>query len=270
VPLAIHYYADAGLRPMSDVDLLVRSDDFARAGVTLSASGWWPAGGSIGRGLHPYLAACEWRRSDGLKLDLHQFLIEHGSTPATEAACWAHARPLDVHGSRCCMPDATDLFLHVCVAGLKRGRAVNARWIADACLIVARDVVDWDALSRRARDRGVVLVLRDAVRFLAGEFRLGVPPAALEALDHPPAHPWERRTARLLRRHSGSLRELTEEYLGLYRSGTRAAGHRPTALGFLRFSLALLVHRWALQSAWQLPRTAVRRLGRRIGLLDGT
>lgn len=262
VPLIVQYYRDSALRPMSDVDLMVRPADLAGALRILADAGWTVQGGRTSERLRPFLYAYEHHRQDGAKLDLHQYLIEHGSSPRAEQQLWERVQHIDVLGQTCAVPDATDLLLHVCVAGLKAGRQLNSRWIADAHLIVTRQAssIDWDRLERDTRERRLTLPVHRALDVLETMLDAPVPAGVLDELRRARLHRLEPFTDRLLARHSHSMIELAQEYVGLYLSGARATGRRPSLGGLPVFCVHLLAHRWGLASAREVPRTAIRRL----------
>lgn len=262
VPVIVRYYRDSALRPMSDVDLMVRPSNLARALRILADEGWTVQGGRMSQRLLPFLYAFEHLRQDGAKLDLHQYLIEHGSLPQAERHLWERAERFDLLDRTCAAPDATDLLLHVCVAGLKAGRQLNSRWMADAYLIMTRDTgsIEWDRLAHDTRERRLTLPVHRALHALVTTLDAPVPPDVLGALQRARVHRTEHLTDRLLARHSQSMIELAQEYVGLYRSGARAAGRRGSPGGLPAFCVRLLVHRWGLASAREVPRTAIRRL----------
>jgi hypothetical protein len=261
LPLLLEYYQDPSLRPMSDIDLLVRPVDLRAAIAALGRAGWRLQGGHIYEGLLSHLGSCDFRRGDGVKLDLHQHLIEHGALPPARPSLWPRRHSLDLRGTACFAPEAADLLFHVCVAGVKFGHNKNARWVADASTVLGRAgaALRWDVVVEEAVERRLVLPLRECLGYLTG-LGIVVPAAVLERLDRQRVGRGDRLAYRLLRRHSRTLGQLFEEYLWLYLSGARASGHRAGPWGFLSFCAFLLVHRWGLQRVSQVPATAFGRL----------
>ena len=134
--------------------------------------------------------------------------------------------------------------------------------MADAYLIMTRDTgsIEWDRLAHDTRERRLTLPVHRALHALVTTLDAPVPPDVLGAFQRARVHRTEPLTDRLLARHSRSMIELAQEYVGLYRSGARAAGRRASPGGLLAFCVRLLVHRWGLASAREVPRTAIRRL----------
>ena len=75
--LLILFYKDAGLRPMTDVDLLVRRDQANRAIQLLTSLGW-KSKYSSPEALIPFEQAGEFRNGDNQSLDLHWCLMWEG------------------------------------------------------------------------------------------------------------------------------------------------------------------------------------------------
>jgi hypothetical protein len=145
-------YPDPGLRPMADVDLLIRPGDLPAARAALAGLGYRTSG--------PALEAAERFRGfqhfvrDITILDLHWDAANYtrfaGIVGVDHDGLWARRRPLEAAGARGAMPAPEDLLLHVAlhlVLGSDFGRLV---WYADLDAIVRRLPVDWDAALREA------------------------------------------------------------------------------------------------------------------------
>ncbi len=265
LPLLLEHYRSPGLRPMSDVDLLVRPGDLPRAMVTLVRAGF--AHRPIPAGFLRYVCAVDLARTDGVNIDLHQYLIEYGSSPAADEGLWRRAHPLELPGATCLAPSATDLLLHVCLASLKAGRMLNSRWIVDACTILRGTAIDWELLVEEARRRRSILPLRECLQLLAGELAAPVPARVLDELWALPVSHAERTRYRVLTRETRTrptAKRLVEQYLSLYAFGAEASGARRTPWGFVDFVSGLLADRWELPDRRRVPAALVRRLIERL------
>jgi hypothetical protein len=181
VPLALCYYSDPGLRPMSDFDLLVPTAAADRSVEFLLRTGWRvnepvPVMGPDGRvdtGARPGVGFA----SDEDECDLHWHLLHDCCFDGAEESTWRHAATMEVQGRSVLAPDATDLLMHVCVHGAAYNPMPPIRWIADAATILrtAGDRVDWDRLLAEADRRLLMLVMREAVRVLREIVDIPVP-----------------------------------------------------------------------------------------------
>jgi hypothetical protein len=261
--LLVDGYQDPALRPMADIDLLVRPADVARALQALERGGWRHR--PIPEGLLPWLCSVDALRDGKPGIDLHQYLIEYGSSPEVEAGLWDRAHFVEIGGEAACAPSAADLMLHVCLAGLKYGRTINSRWVVDAHAIVrgARGRLDWEVFLAEARRRRASLPLAETLGFLADRFAVPVPDRVLEALRRAPVDAAQRRRYFALTCNRPTVAQLVEQYRELYRFGLEASGTRPGLLGFPWFVTGLMAHRWKLPDRRGLPRQVVGHALRR-------
>jgi len=98
--LAIAYHGGVDRRGMSDLDILVRKDDLARAVSLLAGRGYQrPAGAWLNwRVASKFTHACELERN-GIPLDLHWALVAHPSYRLDYDEIWARRRRFDADGA---------------------------------------------------------------------------------------------------------------------------------------------------------------------------
>lgn len=166
--LAVVHYADLGLRPMQDVDVLVPTRRAPEAIRVLLASGWKPMEPTLEQlpgvrhssGLHD---------SAGGMLDLHWHALYW---PAPEADFWGAALPFDMAGVRTRALCPTDELLMVCADGVVSTPFAPARWVADAVTVLRSSGpgIDWQRLVERARARQLTVALQDTLRCLHASF----------------------------------------------------------------------------------------------------
>jgi hypothetical protein len=179
VPLALDYYDEPGLRPMSDADLLVPSDRAAPALGALEAAGWRPANGfDARRRRHLLLShAIELSKGNGADVDLHWQPGHEDMPREAERRLWDRALPIVVSGVEALRPDPTAMLMQVLLHGLRRNFKAPLRWIPDAATILRRDAgrIDWDWLMSVSREGRTFYRLSLALRFLAEHFAVDVP-----------------------------------------------------------------------------------------------
>jgi hypothetical protein len=158
---AVH--RDPGVRPMDDLDLLVRRDDLDRAEKVLTAAGYQPAEKAPPVALddedhhhRPPLV-----RADGeVTIELHHKLGSSGSPPDFDVTgIWARAVPFDVGDATCLRPSDEDLLVHLCLHFLvDRVRLFSRRALRQLCdvgatLDACSGALDWDRLTAEAAER---------------------------------------------------------------------------------------------------------------------
>jgi len=116
--LVARHYHDAGLRPMSDFDFLVRPEKARQAVEYVLASGWrlQDTTMSLDQFFRLSHSGC-FVNERGQQIDLHWFALAEGQQPDADADFWAHTSRASLAGVavRCLSP--TDLLFHVCVHG---------------------------------------------------------------------------------------------------------------------------------------------------------
>jgi hypothetical protein len=156
-------YPDVSLRPMADVDLLVRPGDLRLASALLASKGYVPSAqppgdehqGAIDENLHVEPV----QRPGGPLVELHYAIGVPARVGGLEMeGVWARMYRGRVGGAEALVLSPEDLLLHLCIhVALHHGFDAKLVQLLDLPAVVDRlgDRIDWDALDRRARDWGV-------------------------------------------------------------------------------------------------------------------
>ncbi|MCB0986627.1 MAG: nucleotidyltransferase family protein [Acidimicrobiales bacterium] len=155
-------YPELGLRPMEDLDIVVRYGDVGRAEQALASVDAHQA--HVASDGH----AAQWVMPGGIEVDLHTqlnpWMIEAPGGPGM-AAVHRHAIAVELPDGRSVMvADPADQLLVTFLHGI-RGSSARLRWMADAVWLVRGANLDWDYFAAQA-DRFAVTGL--AIR--AAEF----------------------------------------------------------------------------------------------------
>lgn len=202
--LAQSIYDDCGLRPMSDMDLLVRPEQVTEATDLLMSHGWIPTGADTAtfnlNGIIASRHGWDFHNKGGLELDLHWQALEQVSDAALDRKFWRSAvsiRYLDVSALTL---NATDHLFHVCLHGTKWNRMPPLRWVADAAAIINHPVseIQWERLVGLARKYQLVFNIYKSLAFLHQSFNLPIPPDVLESLQWEKTR-WDERIVYYLR-----------------------------------------------------------------------
>ncbi|MEO9254477.1 MAG: nucleotidyltransferase family protein, partial [Tepidiformaceae bacterium] len=259
--LAIEQYGESGVRPMNDIDIMVHTPRAEQAAAVLHAAGFRAKlqHDRLGRATEVF-HAIGFTNEAGVGIDLHWHLLEECRQPDADDSFWADSHPLEVDGAATRALSATDQLLHVCVHGSRWDPVPPIRWAADAYTLIARnaDSIDWKRLVREARRRRLTLNLGGCLTYLREELNASVPEDVLEQLRRS-------RTSRLERwdyRAQGAqntLPWLITRYVTRY---LRLSQGRPWWKQARDFPV-YLQQMWGVESAWQVPRDAIRRVIRR-------
>jgi Uncharacterised nucleotidyltransferase len=228
--LAVRYYDQIGMRPTSDLDLLVRSTDLRRVEQTLRELGYRSLGGratlwNFAALLHGDLC---YASPKGTKLELH-WELTHRATYRIGLSvdrAWAAARTTEVAGVPMrCLSDSDELrFLCVhCTAGHQVVPAsMRLIWLVDIAKLLSTLPPRWS--WQAFLDETIALRLAMPVYLALGhcEASLGIelPPGALEALRDAASAQQERDawrfaagsifTAQGFRAHLSAARSITQ------------------------------------------------------------
>jgi hypothetical protein len=196
--LATLFYEDTALRPMADVDLLVRRRD-APASIRLLNSRGWKSRYESAEALVPFEHAVEFTGASHLNIDLHWRALWEGLQEAGDEEFWGATIPAEVGGAETRTLNPSDHLLHVCVHGAKWNDTAPVRWVADAMMILRsrKYKVDWNRLVRLSRQRQLTLPLRDALAYLRQSLGAPVPEEVLSDLQSAPTSRLERQFYRI-------------------------------------------------------------------------
>jgi hypothetical protein len=268
VPLALQYYSDPGLRPMVDVDVLVRYEQFDTALDVLEADGWRDRELDIPRDRRRRMYhGSGMSHADGRALDVHwqpalPFVLPHAESESSDDL-WDASVPLRLGELEIRTLCPTDMLLHVIVHGLWAGSSANVRWAADAVTVTqsAPDAIDWGRLLDQAVRRDLVIPVGNGLRFIDDVLDAPVPPAAINALARVPV---PRRTRRA---YDITLSDISgSPMLGGLRDTRAYWVHQSSKWGAARTARELpyfLQDTWHLRSPWLVPLEAARKAGKR-------
>ena len=183
-----NYYGDPGLRPMSDLDIMVRPDHFDEASRVLCGLGYEKRFDlnfekiQIKRLTH----AIEFTRSaNGKKteIDLHWTPLHRATWPGAEERFWKYSVPLDFKGVECRTFDATHQLLHVCLHGALWNALPPFRWIPDAMWILRKDNIDWHRLVTDASRLNGLQLLQSALNYIVENHDAPIPESVVQKIN---------------------------------------------------------------------------------------
>jgi len=232
VALAWSRYPAVAARPVSDLDVLVSVRTFERAVDVLLGEGWRL---SIERDAPPWLQAVALVDDNGQELDLHRWVFAHRFGGADDGL-WERSIPVEVAGSSMRRLTDEDQLVLTLLHGLLGGERNRLRWFVDVHHLVA-GAPSWDAVLARARPARIAVRIEAGLRATRQLLGTPVPDAVLEQLSAVPVPRGTRLVWALERRARPAPVDLSlRAYLGyeVYRSAIRAAGRRPSVLGYIR------------------------------------
>ena len=270
--LALSYYADRGLRPFEDIDLLVPTAQAQAAFALLSRLGWRPCKFPVREITREYagiIHAVVMVNDRGLVVDLHWHLLHECLSPDADADFWRAAVRVETESGPLSMLSPTDQLFHACVHACKHQagweRIPPIRWVADALTIIAAGgaQIDYRRLGRLARECHLGLALKLTLGYLRDHWGAPLPESFMIEMADWPVAAWE--TAEWRTRQKpfgimGSLPIILRHYFRLKRNGSLDPAVR-NFTGYLR-------HYFCLQRRREVPLhlmgKGIHTLGRRL------
>jgi len=179
-------YPDIALRPMADIDLLIRPADLPTVERTLRAAGYRAPGESV-RAEEAFRGYLHFVR-DSAVIDLHWELAHYsrfeGIVGVDHDGLWRRARRMAVGDARGLMLSPEDLLLHLALhvtLGSEFGRLI---WFTDIDAVLRRfaSILDWDRVLEEATRWRVKALLGFTLRICQESFGTPVPAGVLPSL----------------------------------------------------------------------------------------
>ena len=179
-------YGNAAVRPMEDVDLLVRQESLPAAVEVLSGFCGVPpsSAGPIDAFVERDREVTFQKAGESNTLfDLHWQVLDSPYYPHMLFTnwIWESAIPLRVGSTAAMSPSPEAMLLHLCGHNLIDAGRKELLWLYDiACLISKCSTLDWDLLADKARLYGLVLPIQHAVSRIGGVWKNLIPLPAVE------------------------------------------------------------------------------------------
>lgn len=247
--LTLLHYKDYGLRPMSDFDLLVPTEQASRAIKLLEELNW----SRKERHRSPHSLGFE--NASGRELDLHRHVLAECCQLDADDDFWRCAVSTTISEVATLALNPTDQLLHVCVHGVAWNAVPPLRWVADAMTILKTAEVDWNQLIERARKRRLLLPLTRALGYLQDTLGAAIPSPVLQQMHNLPITRAERlyHKAKTCPEASRGPFLTLWTYYWEYLGSVAGAGLLRKLVGFPGF----LQYRWGLDHLWQVPYYAI-------------
>jgi Uncharacterised nucleotidyltransferase len=238
VPLAILYYKNCGVRPMSDIDILVPASQALLTYDALKGAGWNPSTDELPEVPMRYRHSQQFVDASGTEVDLHWNLIIESTRVDSAAVFWDKAVPISIQNVPSYALGPTDMLFHVIVHGIKWNPEPPIRWIADAMTIMrSPDLdIDWSRIISHAKKYMVCLQIKEGLNYLYENFQAPVPKTVMDDISSIPVSYLERFEYRRLisngEYYSGTLLGGFPAYLVEYLRLTRDSAFLSAVAGF--------------------------------------
>jgi hypothetical protein len=192
VQLAVDVYPEPGLRPMGDVDLLIRREDWDTAAHALGSMGFEPLPSADVPFTRKYAMAQHFRRSsDEIWIDLQWNVMQRewdlygqGSFTYDSRAMWRDAAPIRGLDFELRAPAHEDMLFHLCLH-LEGHGYCELVLFCDIAELVRHEAgqLNWDRVVDLARHYGAESSIYYVLLFVEKLLGAPVPPPVLLELD---------------------------------------------------------------------------------------
>jgi hypothetical protein len=265
VPLALLYYRNVALRPMADIDVLVPPEMVSQALAEMTRFAHTPFALASSDYLKYRHAMQYWSESSG-EIDLHWHALYETCDGNYDDVFWKTARPLEFNGIRCQVPDATWMFFHTVIHGVRWNAEPPIRWIADAMTILRStdNEIDWIEMSDYAHKLKLSYRLHLGLDFLKKNFLAPVPDSILLQLKNGSVSIVERLENTCILRDPAELHKspLGHLWIGFINYCRFARNHRPIKF-IAGFSHYVRFH-WKLRGRSEIPGYIARGTFKRV------
>lgn len=231
------YYESPALRPMSDIDLLIKPGDFLKAIEALSVAGWNLQCNNPELALQ-VINSCDFRNSAGEELDIHWRLMRDCWNADKNDLFWDAAVALQYKSLRTETLCNTDQLFHVCCHGARQNSLSPIRWVADAIMILrSADEIDWRRLYDLGKLYRLNLTLFHALDYLKETFNAPIPAGYFERVRDLPISRLEKLSFKLYSQPltPWGLRRYAEEIALQYSMQVSSTDLRPRTLAFIKY-----------------------------------
>ena len=253
------HYADVGLRPMNDLDVLVPEERAMETIRLLEEHGWRQTTNGNFRMQKSDLSfrhALQFVSPEGLEIDLHWHALYLACFQSADEAFWKNSVPMEFEGIPTCTLCPTDQLIHACAHGLMWSEIPPVRWVADAVVVMRSAAIDWERLTSLTDQLRIVLPVREGLRYLADSLDVGVPAAAWEGFADRKISRSEILEYQRLQ-HPMQLQGPLDTFRALYGRYRRNAGARSPLARLGEFVRFLQFH-WQVENVWQVWPAAFR------------
>lgn len=185
VVLARTVYPDLALRPMTDVDLLIRPGDRAAATAALGDAGYRTVGDAV-QAVQTFDGFRLFAR-DATVLDLHWAITYSsvrtaGIVRVDHDGLWRRARRPDPNGVSCWTLSPEDMLLHLALHLTIGSDLARLIWFSDIDALVRKTTLDWDRVLEEADRWRVRAILGHVLGVVRDAFGTPVPARAWAGL----------------------------------------------------------------------------------------
>jgi hypothetical protein len=252
-----------GLRPMTDMDIVIRTHQALQAVSLVEQLGWQAESGqdrSHSESDVRFTHHGKFEKDPRLIIELHWETASQFYRGEPSNTSWSSATPIQYAGHPCYVLGPADHLLLVLAHGGNKNNISPIRWVTDAVAILKNQEIDWNYFVAQAKQHRLAFAVRGMLSYLKFNYFNTIPPATLNALYAARVTPFERRiwtTLQSPNRHLGMQPTIELHWLKLQRfTGGRVSFG--TFLSYLKYTVSLRCNGKGLSGLLQNIRSRIQ------------
>jgi hypothetical protein len=235
--LGITYYDSIALRPMADLDVLIKPKDIFKAATLLESKGWSPYYKNL-PSLFEIIHSCPFYDVEKKEFDLHWRLMGDCWNADKNDVFWESAVPVKYNSLTAETLCPTDHLFHVCCHGARYNPVPPIRWIADAIMILrAPAEIDWPRLYQLGQIYRLNMTLFHTLSYLKETFNPSIPKDYLDQVKQLPKTQLEKMRFRHFSEppKAWTIGRFAQEAIFQYSIRTSSTKLKPRSLAFIKY-----------------------------------
>jgi len=183
--LTAAYYKDYGIRPMTDIDILVEEKKISIVVDILKNLGWTLEEETSINKLIKAFHAVHMIHGDGYTMDVHWAISDYWFRQAKGPKNRFATETASLSGCEIKILAPVYQLLHNAVHGVMWNEMSSVRWIADTVVILKNreSDIDWELFIREAEKEKLSYALENILKFLIDEFNVNIPETVIRQLE---------------------------------------------------------------------------------------
>jgi len=253
--LILHYYKDYGLRPMNDIDCLVRKQDAYKAFHVMQTLDWYSRIIQIEK-FHDLdntpLKALHFNNSSGGEIDLHWRSLYMNINSQLDHYFWEGAVPVQIENNAVYLLNPADQLIHTCAHGIIWNRLAPFRWIADAAVILrnSNPGINWDDFISKILKLRLILELKYSLTYLKMLLDIPIPLYVTDTLNDCYLSKREKREFYI---HTHKVRKMLGSLFIRWRIYRHQSQENQSKLRHFLGFIPFLKTGWQIKSWWVFP-----------------
>jgi len=257
------YYHDYGIRPMHDLDLLVKAEHMESVGTLLNDLNWKQQH-QYSKALESYRRELVFENDAEQEIDVHWHLLREWCFPEHDTEMWKNTHTIEMNQLPVTVLNPTFNLLHLCGHGYQWSDLPSLLWIADIHKIITTtpDQVNWDKLLSVTSRYNLTIPLSNLFQYLANDLNTPIPSTVLDHMNQCQPSRTERAMHDARAGNPKILRRVIRKHWFYYVAIQHGMGKSGNVFPFIYYLCLHFQDVWKLKRWWYAPFHAIKMICR--------